>query len=325
MLYTEAMILQAAGDAYLNGDVKFDIITDNSALIVVDLQDEFVKPGWTSSWEPARITAARLNFDKFGTCYKIADEVLIEKELIFDVSCYWLRKKEMKPGNRIIIYLHGGCFVLGSIHSHQALVSHIARELEIPVLFVEYRLAPEHPFPAAVDDLLKVYNHIIEGNQNPDIILMGDSAGAGLAMSVISILNKINTRKPQFQVMISPWVDLRVSNKSIETNAGNDPVLTKGQLDSFTSLYLGNTELSAANPIGTIFGDFPPTLILVGSREILSGDSELAYSKIKEKQPATKLKVYNDQTHVWLLDDIRSEASKDAIEEIRNFIDHPLK
>jgi len=267
-----------------------------------------------------KINNARSDFEKLGTLYKKADNVIIEKEIIEKINCYWFYKNEIKPENKIIIYLHGGCFVLGSINSHQALVSHFADELDTPVLFIEYGLAPENPFPSAINDILKVYQYILHKKQIQDIAFMGDSAGAGLSMSVISILNKKNIVKPRQLVMLSPWIDLSGSSHSITSNAVIDPILTKEQLQSFTSLYLGSNKVSDANPIEIMFGDFPPTLILVGSCEILLDDSKMAYSKISDKQPVTKLKVYENQTHVWLLDDIQTEASKNAIEEIRDFI-----
>lgn len=267
-----------------------------------------------------KIKISRANFEKLGTLYKKAGNVVIEKEIIEKINCYWFYKDGIKPGNKIIIYLHGGCFVLGSINSHGALVSHFADELSIPILFIEYGLAPENPFPSAINDILKVYRHIVQKKKIRDIAFMGDSAGAGLSMFVISAMDKKNINKPTQLVMLSPWIDLRASNNSITSNAAIDPILSKEQLQLYTSLYLGSSKIEEANPIETISGDFPPTLILVGSREILLDDSKMAYSKISGKQPLTKLKIYANQTHVWLLDDIQTEASKGAINEIRNFI-----
>lgn len=267
-----------------------------------------------------RIKNSRNNFEKLGSHYERADNIISEKTIIENVNCYWFNKTGLNGDNKIIIYLHGGCFVLGSIHSHQALVSHLADNLNIPILFIEYSLAPESPFPAAVDDILKVFKAISLVNQTRETIFMGDSAGAGLAVSVISILSKKKIATPKRLVMISPWVDLSQSNDSITGNAQIDPILTKDQLQWFTFLYLGKSVISEANPIQMMSGKFPPTLILVGSSEILLDDSKMAYSAILQGQPATKLKIYDHQTHVWLLDDIHSASSRDAIEEIRIFI-----
>ncbi len=267
-----------------------------------------------------KINISRNNFEKLGIKYEKAGNVIIEKEIIENISCYWFNSTDTKSKDKIIIYLHGGCFVLGSINSHQALVSHFADILGTPILFIEYSLAPENPFPSAINEILKVYQFLLLKNKIQDIIFMGDSAGAGLSMSVISTLNKKNIAKPKQLVMLSPWVDLSVSSNSITRNADTDPILTKEQLQNFTSLYLGNNKLSDANPIETIYGNFPPTLLLVGSSEILLDDSKMAYSTIADKQPVTKLKIYENQNHVWLLDDIHSEPSKSAIGEINNFI-----
>jgi epsilon-lactone hydrolase len=267
-----------------------------------------------------KISSSRQNFEKLGTLYKKADNVTIEKEIIENVICYWFNKTNTETKNKIIIYLHGGCFVLGSINSHQALVSHFADKLDIPVLFIEYSLAPENPFPAAINEILKVYQFVLLKKEIHHIVFMGDSAGAGLSMSVISMLNRKNIAGPDGLVMISPWMDLSVSSDSISGNAAIDPILTKEQLIAYTRLYLGDNKLSVANPIETLFGKFPPTLILAGSSEILLDDSHMAYSAISVSQPIVKSKIYESQTHVWLLDNINTEASKDAIEEIKNFI-----
>lgn len=257
-----------------------------------------------------KINNSRKSFEELGTLYPKASNIIIEYEVIENVNCYWLYLKESKVKNRIIIYIHGGCFVLGSIKSHGGLVSHLSKELNLPVLFIEYSLAPEHPFPAAVEDIYKVYTSLLHNNQFEKIVLMGDSAGAALSLSVISKLNKNNARCPDHLVMISPWIDLSCTNKEIMENAAIDPILTKEALQNFASLYMGNNSLSVVNPIETIYGKFPPALILVGSDEILSGDSKLVYKRISEKQSVVKLSIYEKQTHVWLLDDIKTDHSK---------------
>jgi epsilon-lactone hydrolase len=182
-----------------------------------------------------KIYISRNNFEKLEAQYKKADNVNIEKEIIENINCYWYRKTDIKFKNKIIIYLHGGCFVLGSLNSHHALVSHFTDILDIPILFVEYSLAPENPFPADINEIVKVYQFLIQNNQKQDIIFMGDSAGASLSLSVISMLNKNNTTKPKQLVLLSPWVDLGASSNSITDNADIDPILTKEQLQNFTS------------------------------------------------------------------------------------------
>jgi monoterpene epsilon-lactone hydrolase len=267
------------------------------------------------------IREIRSNFEKVGILYNAADNIEIEKESIETVTCYWFYKAKAKSTSRVIVYLHGGCYVFGSIDSHRALVSHLASETNSTILFIEYSLAPESVFPTAINEVLKVYNHLVTKLKAPSISFMGDSAGPGLITSVVSILNKeknnINLRQC---IMLSPWVDLRNNSESITKNKDIDPVLTKEGLEFFASLYIGNNKLSEINPIETLFGTFPPTLILVGTNEILLDDSRELFSKIAAAQPLTELTIYENQTHVWLTNNIYSEPSKRAIEQIKKFV-----
>lgn len=267
-----------------------------------------------------KIINSRRNFENLGKSYEKADNIIIEKEIIENVNCYWFRPDGNVDDNRIIVYLHGGCFVLGSIQSHQALVSHITRHLSLPVLFVDYSLAPEKPFPSAINEIIHVYQHLLLLHPEADFILMGDSAGAGLSVSVLSKLNERNIPLPKYLVMFSPWVDLTCTNPSITLNAGLDPILAKAQLQEFVSLYVNDNNLAAANPVGNLHGKFPPTLILVGSGEILLDDSRVIYKKIGSQQERVKLSIYDNQNHVWMLENIHSEESKKALKEIAEFV-----
>jgi acetyl esterase/lipase len=267
-----------------------------------------------------KINETRLGFENLGKIYDKADNVTIFKEVIEHVDCYWFKNHEKLNTDKIVIYLHGGCFILGSIQSHQALVSHLAKHLSLPVLFVEYSLAPEKPYPNAMNDVLRVYEYLLHQNPKIDIVFMGDSAGGGLAVSVISKINERGIRPPKFMVLISPWVDLSCTNDSYITNANSDPVLTKKLSQDCASLYIGDYDLSEVNPVETMFGQFPPTLILVGSGEILIDDSKSIYKKIMSQQVKAKLSIYDKQNHVWILKNIHTEESKRAIKEIQEFI-----
>lgn len=267
------------------------------------------------------IKEIRSDFEKIGSLYSLADDIEIEKESIETVTCYWFYKAKAKSTSRVILYLHGGCYVFGSIDSHKALVSHLANETNSTILFIEYSLAPESVFPTAVNEVLKVYNYLVSKIKGLAISFMGDSAGPGLIISVLSILNREkNNANLRHCIMLSPWVDLRNNSGSITDNRSIDPILTKEGLDFFASLYIGNNKISEINPIETLFGTFPPTLILVGTNEILLDDSRMLFSKIVTEQPVTELTIYENQTHVWLTNDIHSESSIKAIKQIKQFI-----
>ena len=269
-----------------------------------------------------KIKDARSNFEKLGSQYKVAENIELYKEIIEGIPCYWLYKSNAKSNSRAILYLHGGCYVLGSVNSHKALVSHLANETNTTILFIEYSLSPENHFPVAINEILKVYNYLVNKIKVLRISFIGDSAGAGLTTSALSTLNRTeNACNLHRVIMISPWVDLRNNGDSITKNKDIDPILTKESLDFFASLYIGNNKLSEANPIEALFGIFPPTLILVGSNEILLDDSRTMFSKIAAKQPLTKLSIYENQTHgLGLLDNIQNESSKRALEEIKEFM-----
>ena len=267
-----------------------------------------------------KINNSRKNFEKLGTIYNGAENIVITKETFEHVTCYWFNKKEIARTNKLIIYLHGGCFVLGSIKSHQSLVSHLSEHLELPILFIEYSLAPEKPFPSAINEIGSVYNHILLQYPESDIIFMGDSAGAGLAVSVLSKLNIEGIKYPSHLVMFSPWIDLTCSNESLTKNADNDPILTKKALLNYASLYASNDYLSDANPIEAKFEKYPPTLILVGSGEILLDDSKSIYNKIACVQEKVKFSIYDNLNHVWMLENIHTKESEKTLSEIKDFI-----
>lgn len=266
------------------------------------------------------LNQSRVDFDKLGVIYSIARKVKIDKEVIDNIDCYWFKNIEKLNSNKIAIYLHGGCFVLGSVRSHQALVSHLAKNLTIPLIFVEYGLAPENPFPNAINDLLKVYQYLLIKYTKSEIILVGDSAGAGLSVSLLSKINEIGLQGPKFVIMISPWIDLSCTNSTITMNADIDPVLKKERLLELANLYIGDHDLFNVNPKDNLPEKFPPTLILVGSDEILLDDSKFIYNKIIRNKTKARLSIYEKQSHVWLLENINTEQSQKAIKEICTFI-----
>jgi epsilon-lactone hydrolase len=267
-----------------------------------------------------KINDLRLFFENLGRGYEKAENVSVTKDVIEHIDCYWFKAEEELNTNKIVVYLHGGGFVLGSIKSHQALVSHLANHLSLPILFIEYSLAPEKPYPHAVNDVLSIYDYLLREYSDTEIVFMGDSAGGGLAVSAISEINKRGLRRPNAAVLISPHVDLSCTNDSLETNAQSDPVLTKQFVQDMSSLYMNGSDLAKASPAETLFGEFPPTLILAGSGEILLDDSKSIYNYIVGQNVEAKLSIYENQHHVWMLKDIHTEESQKAVNEIRDFV-----
>jgi epsilon-lactone hydrolase len=260
----------------------------------------------------------RTVFDGLGHIYPADSSVEISAESIEGVSCHWFVPQRFDK-NKIVIYLHGGMFVLGSIEGYKAMISHFASAFSARILFIEYALAPEKPFPNAAKEILKVYRELIRKYPDAKITLMGDSAGGGLSATLIKMASEENLPMPSSVILISPWVYLRGNTESYETRKKLDPILTKEKLMEYAGYYAG-THWNEADPGQFTFKSFPPLLILVGSNEILHDDSKLFYEKIKLLQPDTQMKEYENQIHGWPLIDIHSAAAKDAMTDIEMFI-----
>jgi epsilon-lactone hydrolase len=265
-----------------------------------------------------KVNADRAVFNGLGHIYPADASVEISGEPIEDVVCYWFVPDRFDK-NKIVIYLHGGMFVLGSIEGYKAMVSHFTSAFSAKILFIEYALAPEKPFPNAVNDILKVYRDLIRRYPDAKITLMGDSAGGGLSATLIKMASEEKLPMPSSVILISPWLYLRGNTESYETRKKMDPILTKDKLMEYGNYYAANN-WNEADPGQFTFNGFPPLFILVGSNEILFDDSKLFYEKIKLLQPDTQMKEYENQIHGWPLIDIKSDASVDALTRIEKFI-----
>ena len=200
------------------------------------------------------------------------------------------------------------------------MVSHFASTLFTKVLFIEYSLAPEKPFPNALKDVLNVYRELVRKHPNAKISFIGDSAGGGLSVSLIKMATEEKLKVPLGVILISPWLYLKCNTESHETRKRMDQVLTREMLVEYANYYVANNNWNEADPSQLNFSSFPPLFILMGGNEILFDDSKLFYEKVKPLQSNTKIKEYINQNHVWLLADIKSEGSKNALADINEFI-----
>ena len=224
---------------------------------------------------------------------------------------------------KAILYLHGGGYVTGSIEDHRMMCGLLANSTGVKVLTPEYRLAPENPFPAALDDALKIYHWLLEqGYSSANIILAGDSAGGGLSVATVLALKEKSGSLPAAVVCLSPWVDLALTGQSHSTKAKAEAILKKDVLHEWALCYTDESNLT--NPlVSPIYGDFhgfPPMLIQVGSEEILLDDSILLAEKAKSAGVDVTLKVWDGMWHVWqALGDLLPENKK-TFEEIGQFV-----
>ncbi|MBX2922226.1 MAG: alpha/beta hydrolase fold domain-containing protein [Chitinophagaceae bacterium] len=266
-----------------------------------------------------KVNNDRQFFETLGNIYPVSKNVKISDTQITNVKCYWFQPKTEKNEN-IIVYLHGGSFALGSINSHKAMVSQIAETTNSKILFIEYSLAPENPFPVAINEIVNVYKALLKSYPKSKIIFMGDSAGGGLAVSGIHSIAENKLQLPSSVILLSPWINLKCNTNSYKTRQKTDPILTKQNLLEYAEYYLDSS--ANADPNELVFEHFPPVFVLVGSNEILFDDARNFYDYIKTIQPNAKFKEYENQTHVWLLTNISSEKSKETLDDIKDLVNN---
>lgn len=224
---------------------------------------------------------------------------------------------------KVILHLHGGGYVLGNIDAYQMMCSSLAQRTGLKVLLLEYRLAPEHPFPAGLEDAQKAYRWLLADGYKPEnIIISGDSAGGGLAVATVLALRGANAPLPAAVVCLSPWTDLTFTGQSHITRAHAEVLLRTDELREWSIFYIGTQ--SPSNPlISPVYADFygfPPMLIQVGSNEILLDDARMLAEKVRADGVTVDLHVWDEMWHVWhALADLMPE-SRAAFDEIARFI-----
>lgn len=262
----------------------------------------------------------RVSFERLSNIVKFPNHVKKEELTYAGLPAAWFIP-DKSSDDKIILYFPGGGYCVGSYNTHSGMLGRIARSAGHPILAINYRKAPENPYPAAVDDALKVYKQLVsEGRKN--IIVAGDSAGGGLALAITMILRDEGYKLPAALVLLSPWTDLTSSGDSVTRKADKDPMIGPELLEVFAKKYSGNTDLK--NPfISPLFGDFtffPPTLIQVGTEEVLLDDSTRLTKKMKQAGVLVEMEIWDGMMHVfqWLAG-LVPEAN-DAVRKIGIFV-----
>jgi monoterpene epsilon-lactone hydrolase len=242
----------------------------------------------------------RAIFSPAGQQHPIPQDVSITTAFADGVPVHWLSAPRA-DSNRVIFYLHGGGYSLGSLQSHGELASRLGRASEMNVLMVDYRLAPEHPFPAALDDALTVWRWLGGqlANRQTTCAIIGDSAGGGLAVAVMVALRDAGDSLPASAVLMSPWTDLSCSAESI--HAAPDPVLTPEGLALLASNYLAGADAESplASPLFASLHGLPPMLIQVGTAELLLDDSVRLSQAAASAGVEVTLQIAEGMPHVY--------------------------
>ena len=204
--------------------------------------------------------------------------------------------------NKVILYLHGGGYAIGSKQTHRSLVGQIAKKAGYCALLVEYRLAPEDPYPAALDDAIAAYRWLLETGHDPnDIVIAGDSAGGGLSLATMLQMRDEGLPMPACSALIAPWVDLTISQDSVYNHIDRSPMLFLREMKTWARNYAGIYPLDhpKVSPMYADLSGLPPMLIQVSDSEVLVDEDTILAAKAKEAGVDVTFQQFNGLIHVW--------------------------
>lgn len=298
-------LLRVAGlaGAFFGGNMSPIIISGKSSRLSVFLLNSMLK----SSIRPQlavdgnHLQHSRKSMDRWGVWLPSIPGVTVDRGTIAGLYCE-THTPVNGHSNQVLLYLHGGGYSLGSPRSHRNLVSQLARTSGLRAIAADYRKAPEHLFPAALEDSVRLYRHFLDQGFKPgNIVMAGDSAGGNLVLATLLKLKQDGLPMPAAACAISPWCDLTLSGDSIQSNASRDLILTPLLLRQFGENYA--TEDQYRNPlVSPLFGDFaglPPLLIQVGNQEILLDDARRLAERAAAAGVQVQLEIWDDMQHVW--------------------------
>jgi len=249
------------------------------------------------------IAARRRDIDARGRQYKLPADVGVEPVSANGVKAEWTTTPDADRA-KAILYLHGGGYVIGSLDSHRHVAAEAGRAARARTLAIDYRLAPEHPFPAAVEDALAAYRFLLAGGVKPGgITIAGDSAGGGLVVAAMLAIRDAGLARPACGWAISPWVDMEAIGGSMTTKAASDPTVQRVGILDMARHYLGGADPRA--PLAApIYGDLrglSPLLIQVGAAETLLDDAIRLAQVAGAADVAVDLQIWPEMIHVWHL------------------------
>lgn len=264
---------------------------------------------------------ARPMFDAMFAATPAAADVRIEAGTVGGIAGFWLRPAKARSGARML-YIHGGGYVLGSAQGLSHFAGQIASRAGVDTFAPDYRLAPEHPFPAAIDDVVAAYCGLVaDGTER--IVVAGDSAGGGLTLALLSILAADETMglvQPVGAAVMSPWNDLALTGESYETRAEADPIFTRDVLAAFADMYLQCQDATdpKASPLYAPLNGLPPVRIDVGDNEVLLSDAIRYAEGAQAAGVEITLSIWEGMAHVFqssLGQFLAAEQSVNAIGE----------
>jgi acetyl esterase/lipase len=277
----------------------------------------------TSKPRPVGWSERRQRIDEVGSVWPVADDVRLEEVDLDGVPGEW----SIVPGSdaaRVLMFFHGGGYCSGSIPSHRRMVTEAGRAARMRTLAVAYRLAPEHPYPAAHEDAMTAWRFLRkQGIPARNIAVGGDSAGGNLTITLINRLRSAGEEQPACAWLASPWTDLTMSGPSLETKDAVDPLIHKAYLEELASAY-APAPVDRKDPlISPLFADlhgFPPTLIQVGSEETLLDDAVRFARAVGSAEVNVTLQIWPHMIHAWPMWNAKLEDGRQALSQAGQFI-----
>jgi monoterpene epsilon-lactone hydrolase len=289
---------------------------------MADPEIEVIRQILAANPRPPELSERRKRLDALGGQYPLPADVRVEAADVNGVPAEWTGTSEADP-TRVILFLHGGGYTTGSLTSHRHMVAQAGREARARTLALSYRLAPEHPFPAAVEDAVAGYRFLLSQGFAPNhIAVAGDSAGGGLTVALLVSLRDAQLPLPACAWCSSPWVDLEGIGGSMAAKANVDPMVQRPYLVELAAAYLNGADprTPLAAPLYADLRGLPPILIQVGSAETLLDDAIRLAGMAAAADVRVRLEVWPDMIHVWQLFYQQVAAGRRALAEAGSFI-----
>jgi epsilon-lactone hydrolase len=291
---------------------------------MVSAESRKIRAGFVSDSESVQLPIEQQRHDWETAALQtiLPPDTAIEAAPIGGVECEWVRCGILDE-NKVFLFLHGGGFNSGSPRTHHDLAARLSQEAGIPVLLPDYRLAPEHPFPAGIEDVIQVYRELLEaGYQAQQIVIGGDSAGGGLAISTLLMLRDQGEIMPAAVVLMSPMLDMALAGESMTTRAAFDPLTTGFGLRTAVDLYMGAGDLKnpIASPVYADLRGLPPLLIHVGDHELLLSDSTRLAENAQAANIEKELKIWPEMWHVFQAWAADLPEAREALAQIGGYV-----
>ena len=277
--------------------------------------------GEPESFTPEDLEKQRRSQDALGNMAASMSGLVWEPFTLAGMDAAWMRLSREHRRRRVILYCHGGGYTSGGLGFSKVLASKLTRATRMDTLAFDYRLAPEHPYPAAVEDALTAWGHLESLGIAPgDIVLAGDSAGGNLALVLCLKLREAGRGLPGALLLMSPWTDMTASGESLRGRAGIDPVLTPEYMYAVREAYAGGLDPSDCllSPLFADFAGFPPALIQVGTHEILYSDAERLAERMLAAGADCRLEVWENMWHDFQM--YPSKTASNAIQNMAHFL-----